>query len=214
MPLPKRDYFFFDEVIAKLQLSLRDIHYYICHGHLLTSVRVPHINFIQEAGGKKSTGVYRGYVTVDPDICFDLFCHGAVEARSFYHFYPATKLVIPETAAGIHLTEDSLLIAEWDFRAFTEIHDVPVIENRKPIGRPEKTDMYVMEYWRRVQSGAANGNNIAQISRELHIWGCKNFRPQDVPTANAIRNALTKARKQKEAELPTNNNSRQFNALV
>jgi hypothetical protein len=96
MPLPKRDYFFFDEITAKLQLSLRDIHYYICHGYFRMSVHVPRTNFIHDSGGNISHSIFRGYVNIDPDICFDLFFHGEIEARSFYHFYPSTKLTIPE----------------------------------------------------------------------------------------------------------------------
>jgi hypothetical protein len=182
MPLPKRDYYFLDEIMTRLPLTLREIQYYICHGNLLTSIWVPLTDFSEH-------GSYRGYVHVDPDVCFDLFYHGRTEARSFYHFYPFTRLIIPAERTGIPLTESTLMVHGADFETFVGIYDVPLLDQKQSAGRPTIMPEIITEYHRRRKLGKDH-KTLAGESEFLYAWATGNFSIKSVPQASSIRNAL------------------------
>ena len=48
MALPERGYFYLDEVMAKLQMSRRDVQYWIGRGDLLVAAWVPETIFLQK----------------------------------------------------------------------------------------------------------------------------------------------------------------------
>lgn len=182
MPLPKREYYFLDEIMARLPLTARDVQYYICHGHLLTSVWIPMTEFIGQSP-------YRGYVHLDPDMGFEMFCHGKVDARSFYHFYPFTQLIIPEDRPGIQLTESSLMVHVSDFEAFAVIYDVPLLDAKRTAGRPSIMPAIIEEHRKR-RATNKDHKSMATESEFLHAWAAEHFSTKSVPQASSIRNAL------------------------
>lgn len=194
MPLPKRDYYFFDEVLDKLPLSVRDVQYYVCHGHLLLSVWVQEMDFMQEQNGTRVPFHHRGYLTLDPDIAFDLFHHGETMARQFYAFYPDARLYLPDNHPSIHLTEKCLMVNALDFEAFTSVYDVPILDQKKSVGRPRLVDAFVSEHEKRSKEGRAK-KSLSAESADLYEWGCRTFSGQSVPSTNSIRNALMMTRK-------------------
>lgn len=182
MPLPKREYYFLDEIMARLPLTARDVQYYICHGHLLASVWVPLTEFFGQPP-------YRGYVHLDPDTGFDLFCHGKTEARSFYHFYPFTKLLIPDDRPGIVLMESSLMVHANDFEAFVAIYDVPLPDLKRAAGRPSIMPAIIDEYRKR-RGANKDHKTLSAESEFLHAWAAEHFSAKSVPQPTSIRNAL------------------------
>lgn len=194
MALPEREYYFLDEVMAQLPLTKRDVQYYICHGYLPTSVWIPRTEFTDNTDNMP----YRGYVYLDPDVCFELFQHGKVEARSFYHYYPSKQPLIPKDQPGIMLTEDSLMIHVDDFRFFVELYDVMPREKGHRAGRPSIMPQIIDEHLRRIQRGEA-GKNRQQEAALLRMWAEINFKNDPIPTRDSIRNALIEHGKKKKA---------------
>ncbi len=193
MALPEREYYFLDEVMAQLPLTKRDVQYYICHGYLPTSVWIPRTEFTENTDNMP----YRGYVYLDPDVCFELFQHGKVEARSFYHYYPSKQPLIPKDQPGIMLTEDSLMIHVDDFRFFVELYDIIPREKDLRVGRPSIMPLILEEHTCRLQRGDAYKNRT-QEAQALYYWVCQFHKDTVPPTRDSIRNALIDSEKKKK----------------
>lgn len=194
MALPEREYFYLDEVMAKLQMSWRDVQYWIGHGDLLVAAWVPETIFLQKGEDGVSPVCHHGFLTLDPEASFVLFNHGEIMARRFYASYSDRRFDLPESHPGILITEKCLVIFRTALEAFMTTFCIEPADQKKAAGRPRLIDPYIEEHKARVQRGIAKKTNSSESS-ELHKWGCQAFSPQAALSARTIRNALAQEKK-------------------
>ena len=194
MALPEREYFYLDEVMTKLQMSRRDVQYWIGHGNLLVAAWVPETIFLQKGENGPSPVCHHGFLTLDPEASFVLFNHGEVMARRFYASYPDRRFDLPESHHGILITEKCLVIFRTALEAFMTTFCIEQADQKKAAGRPRLIDPYLEEHKARLQRGMARKTNAAESS-ELHKWGCQAFSPQAALSASTIRNALAQEKR-------------------
>jgi hypothetical protein len=171
MALREREYFYLDEVLAKLQMSRRDVQYWISHCNLSVAAWVPETIFLQKSEDGPSPVCHHGFLTLDPEASFVLFNHGQVMARRFYTSYPDRRFDLPEFHPGILITEGSLVVFRTALDAFISAFCIEPPDQKKAAGRPRLIDPYIEEHKSRVHRGIAKRTASAESS-ELHRLGC------------------------------------------
>lgn len=194
MALPEREYFYLDEVMGKLQMSRREVQYWIGHGDLQVATWVSETIFLQKGEDVATPVCHHGFLTLEPDASFVLFNHGEVMTRRFYAAYPDRRFDLPESHPGILITEKDLVIFRTTLDAFMTTFYIESADQKKAAGRPRLIDPYLEEHKSRVQRGIAKKTNSSESS-ELHKWGCQAFSPQAALSASTIRNALAQEKR-------------------
>ena len=196
MALPKREYYYLQEVVQKLEITEFDLQYYLSHGQMLGCAWMNKNTFTHEQKGvlskdyqKTHSGPYEGYVTLSPNDCREIFTTGFVHAREFSD-YPEVRLVVPAEQPAILIRRGGLMVSMWDFEFFIEQY-LPN-EGKKPNrgGRPSVLKRVLEEHERRIQRNEVYKHKIRE-ALALRQWADLHFKNrEDVPSQNTIRNAL------------------------
>ncbi|TAH37797.1 MAG: hypothetical protein EYC62_00785 [Alphaproteobacteria bacterium] len=196
MALPKREYYYLQEVVQKLEITEFDLQYYLSHGQMLGCTWINKSMFIHEQKGvsskdgqKAHSAPYEGYVTLSPNDCREIFTTGFVHAREFFD-YPEVRLIVPEEQPAILIRRGGLMVSMWDFEFFVEQYLSGKEKKPNRGGRPSVMKKVLEEHERRIQRNEAYKHNTRE-ALTLRQWAELHFKNrEDVPSQNTIRNAL------------------------
>ncbi len=198
MPLPKREYFYLQEVVRKLDMSEFDLQYYISHGHILASVWLNRDIFQHQyqkpynyeyAVGLKDP--HEGYAYVAPNAAREIFTCGMAYISEFYLSHPDMMISLADKDPRILIRRSALMISIWDLEFFVEKHELTSAEKPGAAGRPSTTKHILEEHARRIEAGTTYKNRT-QEAQALYDWHRLHHKDIAPPSRDSIRNALMK----------------------
>jgi len=200
MGLPKRNYFYLQEVVEKLEITEFDLQYYLSHGYIKACVYITG----KEVSGKRASLFYvdgtpfeaEGCFHIDPSSCREIFDTGFVHEKNF-HFYESrsVKISVPDDQPGLMLRKSAIVVAERDLEFFIARHELNGEEKKTSNrgGRPSTMPEVLAEYERRVKNGETYKHK-AHEALALHNWARLNIKDKPVPGVNTIRGWLSESK--------------------
>jgi len=204
MPLPEREYFYLDEVPARMRITARDLQYFLCQGELkaaiwLNPLRMEYAELGLAVEGEYShcgVRIFGGYAALAPSTCRTLLIQGWADEDCFYDPWPSIRLQPYGDAEGTHairILREAMLISREECDLFSRRFTPEENEARSP-GRPSLMPEIMAEHRRRYQAGM-HYKNAGREALELLQWAETRFPGEVSPTQKTVRNHLAQARK-------------------
>jgi len=149
LSMPEKIFYTRDELQKSWQLGESDITQYLMHGSLTAYIWLPMMSiyevYEQVEGARivltKNLRHWEGYTPLYAHQCRTLFKTGEVYLREFMCLEGSKKLTLPETAEGIRITIQDLVVLSEEKKRFEDEHRSATLNNchLKIVGRIKNT---------------------------------------------------------------------------